>query len=59
MSGAKIFLWLDDFDDIFSDFDPRPYSARELSDDFLDEVRKIAAEMMSNGHLHSVSLDDY
>lgn len=33
-------LALDDYDDIFSDFDPRPYSIRSLSDDFLNESRK-------------------
>jgi hypothetical protein len=31
---------LDDYDDIFSDFDPRPYNRRELSGDFLKEVEK-------------------
>ena len=31
---------LDDYDDIFSDFDPRPYGRRELSGDFLREVEK-------------------
>ncbi len=31
---------LDDYDDIFSDFDPRPYNRRELSGDFLREVEK-------------------
>lgn len=31
---------LDTYDDIFSDFDPRPYSLRSISDDFLEEARK-------------------
>lgn len=31
---------LDTYDDIFSDFDPRPYPFRTLSDDFLEEARK-------------------
>lgn len=31
---------LDTYDDIFSDFDPRPYQFRSISDDFLDEARK-------------------
>jgi len=31
---------LDTYDDIFSDFDPSPYSTRLLSDDFLKEVQK-------------------
>lgn len=37
---SQISLWLDDYTDIFSDFDPRPYSERTLSDDFLLESRK-------------------
>lgn len=37
---SEIGLWLDTYDDIFSDFDPRPYSQRALSDDFLNEARK-------------------
>lgn len=39
-----ISLWLDDYDDIFSDFDPRPYHERSLSDDFLNEARKVFRE---------------
>ncbi|NYZ77133.1 hypothetical protein H0O02_02340 [Candidatus Micrarchaeota archaeon] len=31
---------LDNYDDIFSDFDPSPYHSRILSDDFLKEVQK-------------------
>ena len=37
---SEISLSLDTYDDIFSDFDPRPYSQRALSDDFLAEARK-------------------
>jgi len=36
----NISLILDSYDDIFSDFDPRPYSIRGLSDDFLVECRR-------------------
>jgi hypothetical protein len=45
-SGRKkiISLWLDDYDNIFSDFDPRPYSTRTLSDDFIDETKKVTYE---------------
>ena len=39
---AEMALWLDGYDDIFSDFDPRPYSERSLSDDFLLEMKKAA-----------------
>ncbi len=37
---GNISLILNDYDDIFSDFDPRAYSERSLSDDFLYECKK-------------------
>ena len=37
---SEISLWLDTYDDIFSDFDPRPYSQREMSEDFLKEISR-------------------
>jgi hypothetical protein len=40
----EISIWLDSYDDIFSDFDPRPYAERALSDDFIMEVRKVCRE---------------
>ncbi len=48
-------LWLDNYDNIFSDFDPRPYSLRELSDDFLNETKKIINEI-KNENLEIVFL---
>ena len=36
-----ISFWLDDYDNLFSDFDPRSYSKRALSDDFLHEAKKL------------------
>jgi len=44
-SKINISLWLDEYDNFFSDFDPRPYSQRSFSDDFLDEVKKITHEI--------------
>lgn len=44
---SEISLWLDTYDDIFSDFDPRPYSQRRLSDDFLWEARKASRDKAS------------
>src|SRR3989339_815443 len=44
---GNISLILDNYEDIFSDFDPRPYSERSLSDDFLAESRKFAREKIS------------
>ncbi|MFA6329052.1 MAG: hypothetical protein WCX64_00010 [Candidatus Micrarchaeia archaeon] len=40
LSLSEISIILDTYDDIFSDFDPRPYDVRSLSDDFLLEVKK-------------------
>ena len=40
----NISIWLDTYDDIFSDFDPRPYRQRALSDDLLTEIRKLCHE---------------
>ena len=33
---AEISILLDSYDDIFSDFDPSPYSERTLSDDYFN-----------------------
>jgi hypothetical protein len=44
---SEISLWLDTYDDIFSDFDPRPYSQRALSDDFLLEAKKASIDKTS------------
>jgi hypothetical protein len=43
-SSHDISIWLDTYNDIFSDFDPRPYSNRTLSDDFLIQVKKVSHE---------------
>jgi hypothetical protein len=37
---GEISFVLDSYDDLFSDFDPRPYNVRALSDDFLLESKK-------------------
>lgn len=37
---AKISLWLDSYDDIYSDFDSRQYGKRRVSEDFLNEMRQ-------------------
>lgn len=44
LEKSEISLLLDTYDDIFSDFDPRPFSKRALSDDFLYEAKKAARE---------------
>ncbi len=43
----NISLMLDTYDDIFSDFDPRHYSQRALSDDFLLEAKKASRDKVS------------
>src|ERR1035437_3645551 len=42
----QVSIWLDGYDDIFSDFDPRPYSERSLSDDFIAEAKKVSREKL-------------
>ncbi len=44
---SEIGIWLDHYDDIFSDFDSRPYSQRALSDDFLLEAKKASRDKVS------------
>jgi len=36
---TELNLWLDSYDDIYSDFDSRHYLKRRVSDDFLHELR--------------------
>ncbi|MEM2955982.1 MAG: hypothetical protein QW041_00150 [Candidatus Pacearchaeota archaeon] len=47
LSMSEIALWLDSYDDIFSDFDPRPYTQRALSIDFLDEIKRASRDKAS------------
>jgi len=44
---SEISLWLDSYDDIFSDFDSRHYSERALSQDFLGEARRASRDKAS------------
>lgn len=44
----EISIWLDSYDDIFSDFDSRHLSERTVSDDFLSEVKKVCDEKSRN-----------
>lgn len=47
--SREIFLRLAQYDDIFSDFDVRPYSRRSLSGDFLEEVKRASNDKYDNG----------
>ncbi|MFA5763906.1 MAG: hypothetical protein WC915_03760 [archaeon] len=46
LEDAKISLWIDSYDELFSDFDPRSYSKREISADFLSEVKRFARDQI-------------
>ncbi|MEK7483556.1 MAG: hypothetical protein AABZ60_04395 [Planctomycetota bacterium] len=52
--GHDISIWLDSYDDIFSDFDQRPFSDRNVSDDFLYEIKKVSRE--SDFHINEMNL---
>ncbi len=41
---AEVSVWLDTYDDLFSDFDPRPFEERAVSDDFLREAKTFSKE---------------
>lgn len=45
---GNISLILDSYDDIFSDFDPRPFLFRGVSDDFLLECKKATLDKEGN-----------
>lgn len=45
LKKSEISLWIDTYDDIFSDFDPRPFSQRALSQDFLLEAKRASRDL--------------
>ncbi|OGJ12377.1 hypothetical protein A3K82_03240 [Candidatus Pacearchaeota archaeon RBG_19FT_COMBO_34_9] len=50
-SSEDILLILDSYSDLFSDFDPRPYSEKSLSEDFLLECRKASQDKKRDIHI--------
>lgn len=40
----ELCIWIDSYDDLFSDFDSRPFIGRNISDDFLLELKKQITE---------------
>ncbi len=49
---ADIKLWLDSYNDIYSDFDSRHYLKRRISEDFLDELRnELKISKLHNGNI--------
>ncbi len=49
LKQGNISLILDSYNDIFSSFDPRPYSEKALSDDFLTECKKASVDKREEG----------
>lgn len=49
LQRSEVSIWLDSYDDLFSDFDPRPYAQRAISDDFIAAVRKVIQVKKSGG----------
>ena len=47
LKDSEIGIWIDSYEDIFSDFDPRPYSQRSISGDFLNETKKASRDKAS------------
>lgn len=47
LKQANISLIIDTYDDIFSDFDPRDFNQRALSDDFLLECKRAARDKLT------------
>jgi hypothetical protein len=45
----QISIKVEGYDDIFSDFDARPYSKRSLSVDFLDEIKRASYDKSDEG----------
>jgi hypothetical protein len=54
LKQGNISLILDGYEDLFSDFDPRSYSERTLSDDFISECKKVVRE--KRGEMSSLEL---
>jgi hypothetical protein len=50
---AEISIWLDTYDDVFSDFDPRPYTQRTMSNDFINAAKNEIKET-SGGRLEMI-----
>ena len=48
---GNISLILDSYQDLFSDFDPRPYSEKALSEDFLEECNRAARDRAGGAEL--------
>ncbi|MFA6027421.1 MAG: hypothetical protein WC752_00645 [Patescibacteria group bacterium] len=52
--NKQIKIITDSYDDIFSDFDPRPFNVRELSEDFLRELKRASLQKDECGLLLTI-----
>jgi hypothetical protein len=52
--NRDIAIVIDTWDDIFSDFDPRPLNERTLSGDFIDELRKRYKETRTGNYIITI-----
>lgn len=46
----KLSISIDDYNDLFSDFDARNYTERSVSEDFLHQLKKVVAESEEDIH---------
>ena len=49
---SQVSMWIESYHKIFSDFDPRSYSQRTISDDFLVEAKKMVKEKKDSFELN-------
>lgn len=49
-NGPKVGIWLDSYDDIFSKFDPRIYTLRSVSEDFLEQAKNITSDRTATSY---------
>lgn len=42
---SEVVLWIDTYNDLFSDFDPRPFAERRVSEDFILQIRHALKEV--------------
>lgn len=50
--NEEISIWFDSYEELFSDFDSRSYSKRTLSNDFIEQIKKVAKDI----HTKNVTL---
>ena len=56
--NSEIKIWLDSYDDMFSDFDPKPYEIRTVSDDFITQTRKVSKDQFGKSVILNLELPE-